>query len=63
MEVHKVVFRRWRDSGDIIALFSELPADRHGRYADSYEHIGQHGAADYLGVIPSIRSVEETEGD
>ena len=46
-----VVFRRWRDNGDVIALFPELPADIYGDYCDAYEHVGQHGGADYHGVI------------
>lgn len=47
-----VVFRRWDDpSGDVIALFPELPADIDGQYCLSYEHMGQHGGADYHGVI------------
>ena len=47
-----VVFRRWRDrSGDIIALFPEIPADDQGRYCQSYMQVGQHGAADYHSVI------------
>jgi hypothetical protein len=46
-----VVFRCWKDSGDIIALFPEIPADLHGRYCEAYEHVGQHGGADYWGVI------------
>lgn len=46
-----VVFRKWRDTGTIIALFPELPADLLARYCDSYEAIGQHGAADYLAVV------------
>jgi hypothetical protein len=41
----KVVFRVWKDTGDVIALFPELPADKWGHYCDSYEHVGQHGAA------------------
>ena len=49
--VTQVVFRRWRDTGDIIALFPELPADYQGRFCDAYEHVGQHGGADYYGVI------------
>lgn len=44
----KVAFRKFRD-GEIIALFPELEEGR-GLCA-SYMHIGQHGAADYLGVI------------
>ncbi len=46
-----VVFRRWRDTGDIIALFPELPADLYGDCCDAYERVGQHGGADYHGVI------------
>ena len=47
-----VVFRRWRDhSGDVIALFPEIPADVNGRYCQSYMQIGQHGGADYHSVI------------
>ena len=45
-----VVFRKWADA-DIIALFPELPADINGRFCDAYEHVGQHGGADYHGVI------------
>lgn len=47
----RVVFRRWRDGGGVIALFPELPADIHGIYCDSYMHVGQHGGADYHGVV------------
>lgn len=46
-----VVFRKWRDTGTIIALFPELPADNQGWYCDSYEHVGQHGGADFHGVV------------
>jgi hypothetical protein len=46
-----VVFRKWKDTGDVIALFPELPADIYGWYCDSYMHVGQHGGADYHGVI------------
>ena len=47
----RVVFRRWRDGGVVIALFPELPADIHGNSCGSYEHVGQHGGADYHAVI------------
>ena len=46
-----VVFRRWRDTGDVIAFFPELPADLSGDCCDAYERVGQHGGADYHGVI------------
>ena len=51
--MHKVavVFRRWGDTGDVIALFPEIPSDIFGFYCDSYEHVGQHGGADYYGVV------------
>ena len=45
-----VVFRRWQN-GDVIALFPELPSDLYGDYCGAYEHVGQHGGADYFGVI------------
>jgi len=45
-----VVFRKWADA-DVIALFPELPADINGKNCDAYEHVGQHGGADYHGVI------------
>jgi hypothetical protein len=45
------IFRRWKDSGDVIALFPAIPADIDGRYCLSYEHVGQHGAADFHGVV------------
>lgn len=46
-----VVFRKWntRNGGGIIALF---PAEQHSPGACmSYEHDGQHGGADYDGVL------------
>jgi hypothetical protein len=49
-DVDVVVFRRWRN-GDVIALFPTLPADLSGNHCDAYEHVGQHGGADYVGVI------------
>jgi len=51
MQQVAVVFRKWKDTGNLIALFPELPSDIHGRYCDSYMHVGQHGGADYYGVI------------
>lgn len=56
-----VVFRRWKDGFGIIALFPEIPADLDGRYCESYEHIGQHGAADYHGVVMATMPVVPRE--
>ena len=48
-----VVFRRWRKakvaSQSIIALFPEIEYTR--ALCMSYERVGQHGGADYTGVI------------
>lgn len=44
-----VVFRRWRDSGDVVALFPCLPEPQ-GR-CSSFMHVGQHAAADYAATL------------
>jgi hypothetical protein len=48
-----VIFRKWRkkNGGDVIALFPEIYADTTGYFCTSYEHVGQHGDADYSHVI------------
>ena len=56
-----VVFRRWKHCDSIIALFPEIPADIFGRYCEAYEHVGQHGGADYWGVIHATMPVEPHE--
>ncbi len=43
----KVVYRKFPE-GDIIALFPQEPYDRTGYDCMSYQHVGQHGAADPL---------------
>lgn len=53
-----VIFRRWRDGGSIIALFPEIPSDINGWFCEAYEHVGQHGGADYQGVIAATKPVE-----
>jgi hypothetical protein len=42
----KVVFRKFRDGGDLIALFPDEINYPNGN-CESYQRIGQHGAADY----------------
>lgn len=56
-----VVFRKWKDIGSIIALFPESPSDLNGWYCDSYEHVGQHGGADYYGVVAYTVPVSKQE--
>jgi len=41
----RVIFRKWKDTGDIIAFLPDEPAN-YGHVL-SYMHIGQHGEADY----------------
>lgn len=45
-EVTQVVFRKWRDGG-ILALFPEHIWIIGTEMCASYEHVGQHGGADY----------------
>ncbi len=54
-ETTLVVFRRWHDTGIIIALFPEVPSEISGYFCEAYEHVGQHGGADYHGVIQATR--------
>jgi len=60
-DITRVVFRRWPKSqgGGIIALFPDIPSDPAGRYCLSYEHVGQHGGADYQGLIRITKPVRE----
>jgi hypothetical protein len=54
-----VVFRKWKDTGDIIALFPHEEWNHAGDCA-SYMHVGQHGGAHYQGVIQAtVRATEE----
>ena len=43
----RVIYRAW-PNGTVTAL---LPDQEHGPYIGSYEHIGQHGMADYSFVM------------
>ena len=56
----KVVFRKWKE-GDVIALFPDMPWSRYDYTTTSYMHTGQHGAADYAGVITATRPAREEE--
>lgn len=43
--MQRVIFRKWKDSGDVIAFFPDQ-REKNGLIL-SYEHVGQHGAASY----------------
>ena len=60
METTIVIFR-WEREGGVFALFPELPADNYGFYCTCYQHVGQHGAADYFGCIAKSRPATPDE--
>jgi len=45
----------------VLALFPGLEAKP--GYCESFEHVGQHGAADYAGCISRTRPAKMTEND
>ena len=57
-----VIFRAWKDTGEIIALWPARDAGwKYGRYCQSYLHFGQHGAADYHHVLGITRPAKPEE--
>jgi hypothetical protein len=57
-----VVIRVWNgDPDDLFALFPTDPADIYGHLCTSYQHIGQHGGADYHHCIRNSRPATKTE--
>jgi hypothetical protein len=56
-----VIFRKWKRSegGGILALFPEVD-DTLG-HCSSYEHVGQHGGADYNGCIARTKAATPEE--
>lgn len=60
-QLEPVIFRWWKESDDVIALFPADPSDYAGRYCTSYEHVGQHGGADYDHIIQGSRPATPDE--
>lgn len=60
-----VVFRVWQNgyvANEVIVLWPAVDAGwPRGRFCQAYEHIGQHGAADYRGVVQQSRPAKPTE--
>lgn len=54
-----VIFRVWRDTGDVIALFPTQIHD--GKLITAYMHIGQHSGADYASVLEHTRPATARE--
>ncbi len=58
----RVIFRKWNIrlwDKDVIAFLPDNEANP-GR-VDSYEHIGQHGEADYLGLLSRTKPATKDE--
>ncbi len=59
-----VIFRKWykqEDGSDVIALFPAEEEPRRPGIVQSYEHVGQHGAADLAGVIERTKPATPEE--
>ena len=54
----KVLFRMDKE-GDVFALFPEIPGA--SGLCTSYQHVGQHGSADYNWCIDQSRPATESE--
>lgn len=63
----RVIFRKWRDTGEIIALFPEVIVTV-GGLCESYMQIGQHSGADYNYLVagwygPTVPATPEEYAD
>ncbi len=56
----KMIFRKYRDTGEIIALFPYEIADKNG-HVTSYMHVGQHGPADLHYIMKNTAPAVEIE--
>ena len=56
----RCIFRVFKDTGDLVALFPNEIADNSGNCM-SYMKIGQHGAADYNGVMKITKRCRASE--
>ena len=57
----RVIFRIFRDHGEVIALFPDLPGTNDGFTCESYQHVGQHGAADPDHIVSVTRPATPAE--
>ena len=55
----RVLFRCWKSSGDVIALFLDQSTD--DGYVGAYESVGQHADADYGVVLRKTRPAKPAE--
>lgn len=57
----KVIFRKFKQGGDIIALFPDEIWNEAQRLIASYQHIGQHSGAEYHTVISRTKPAKSEE--
>lgn len=60
MESIKVMFRKCKDNGEIVAVFPYEIADFNNNVT-CYAHIGQHGACSYEWVLTETRAAKTEE--
>jgi hypothetical protein len=58
VEITPTIFRVFE--GEVIALFPTIIADEYG-HCMSYQHVGQHGGANYLHVTENSRPAKPEE--
>lgn len=59
-----VIFRKFKEDGSIIALFPDLDyesGNANWGKVQSYQHVGQHGEADYAHVVTLTTPAQEHE--
>jgi hypothetical protein len=67
MDKTVVIFRKDRPdkygfhTNDVFALMPEIPTDMYGDYCACYQHIGQHGGADYHHCIRTSKPASPAE--
>ena len=60
-EIIPVCFRAYRDNGEIIAIFPTMPESYNAYMCRTYEHFGQHGAADPLHMVEITTPAQEEQ--
>jgi hypothetical protein len=57
----KVSFRVFKDGGDVIAIFPEVPGTSDPDTCMSYQHVGQHGACNPFHLLTQTREADLAE--
>jgi len=60
-EKTKVIFRFWKASDNVIAIFPELCGTNEVHTCQSYEHLGQHGSCNPYMIVDNSRLAKPEE--